>query len=234
MKKGKFIVLEGLDGSGKTTQTQMLLNALKQKGIDAGFVHFPRTDESSPFYGPMLKRFLRGELGSLSEVDPWLVAMLFAGDRRNHAASIQQSLDQGQWIIADRYVLSNIAFQGAKIASESEREKLARWIMQTEFDYFGLPVPDKTLFIHMPFAFCENNIRSQRSGDDRTYLDGAADIHEADVHFQKEVYQLYLYMLQHSEFSLSELQVSRHGVVPPPGKIHLLLMDALTKVFNDE
>jgi len=165
MKRGKFIVLEGLDGSGKSTQTELLLNAVRAKGIDAEFIHFPRTDSSSPFYGPMLKRFLKGELGSLSEVDPWFVAMLFAGDRRNEAPAIKSLLDAGKWVIADRFVLSNIAFQGAKLKTTAEKEALSKWILHTEFDVFNLPRPDTTIFIHMPFSFCQNNVMNQRNGN---------------------------------------------------------------------
>ncbi len=230
MKQGKFIVLEGLDGSGKSTQTQLLLNALKQKGIDSEFIHFPRTDNSSPLYGPLLKSFLKGNLGTLDEVDPYFVAMLFAGDRKNEAANMRAKLEKGIWIVADRYVLSNIAFQGAKLKTQEAREALAHWIMQTEFGLFELPRPDITLFLHMPFAFCENNVKNQRSGDDRDYLDGKSDIHEADLNFQKDVYLMYQYMLQHQEFELSDFVIGKHGVVPAPGKIHLQLVEQLNKI----
>ncbi|MPM24459.1 Thymidylate kinase [bioreactor metagenome] len=224
MKKGKFIVLEGLDGSGKSTQTELLLKAIRNKGIDAEFIHFPRTDESSPFYGPMLKRFLKGELGTLSEVDPWFVAMLFAGDRRNEGKNISAMLDEGKWVIADRFVLSNIAFQGAKIANQSEKELLARWILHTEFEVFNLPKPDLTLFIHMPYSFCQKNVLNQRQGADRQYLDGKSDIHEADNTFQNEVYKMYLYMLMQPAFGLTELLIKDSNEVPAPAVIHEMLM----------
>lgn len=224
MKKGKFIVLEGLDGSGKSTQTDLLLKAARDKGIAAEFIHFPRTDNSSPFYGPMLKRFLKGELGTLTEVDPWFVAMLFAGDRRNESTAISKLLDEGKWIIADRYVLSNIAFQGAKLKSISEKEDLAKWVIHTEFDVFRLPRPDLTLFIHMPFSFCQNNVLNQRNGADRDYLDGKADIHEADNSFQTEVYKMYQYMLSEPGFRLQELRISAAEPVPSAEAIHKLLL----------
>ncbi|HBG71617.1 MAG: hypothetical protein A2W93_08240 [Bacteroidetes bacterium GWF2_43_63] len=225
MKKGKFIVLEGLDGSGKSTQTDLLLNAVRNKGIDAEFIHFPRTDDSSPFYGPMLKRFLKGELGSLTEVDPWFVAMLFAGDRRNDGPAISKFLDEGKWVIADRYVLSNIAFQGAKIKALAEKKSLARWILHTEFDVFQLPVPDQTFFIHMPIAFCRNNVLNQRTGADRNYLDGKTDIHEADFSFQNSVYEMYKFMLSDPDFHLTELLINEP--VPAPAEIHSMLMKKL-------
>ena len=225
MKKGKFIVLEGLDGSGKSTQTTLLLEAIRNKGIDAEFIHFPRTDDSSPFYGPMLKRFLKGELGSLSEVDPWFVAMLFAGDRRNEGPSIAALLNEGKWVIADRYVLSNIAFQGAKIKSQKEKSELAHWILNTEYNVFHLPVPDQTFFIHMPLSFCRGNVLNQRSGADRDYLDGKTDIHEADFSFQNDVYEMYRYMLSEPDFRLTELLVNEP--VPGPAEIHAMLMQLI-------
>lgn len=220
MKKGKFIVLEGLDGSGKSTQTDLLIQYLREKNIDSEFIHFPKTDSSSKFYGNFLKRFLKGELGALEDVDPWFVAMLFAGDRRNHAEELYQKINAGKWIVADRYVLSNIAFQGAKLKSNDEKLAIAKWILHTEFEVFNLPKPDKTIFVHMPFSFCQKNISKQRSGDDRNYLDGETDIHENNVSFQANVYEMYKYMLANKEYKLTELDLSNQSPVPAPEEIH--------------
>ena len=117
----------------------------------------------------MLKRFLKGELGTISEVDPWFVALLFAGDRRNYGEQISKMLNDGKWVIADRYVLSNIAFQGAKIKQQDEKSKLAGWILHTEFSLFNLPKPDKTIFIHMPMSFCRENITKQNRSRPRIF-----------------------------------------------------------------
>ena len=216
--KGRFIVIEGLDGSGKSTQTALLQEALNVGGLKAEYIHFPRTDIESPFYGPMLRKFLKGELGSIDEVDPYFVALLFAGDRRNAISWISERLDAGIWVIADRYVLSNIAFQGAKLKQINEKKKLASWILNLEFGHFELPKPDLTLFLHMPISFTKTQLNSQRKGDDRSYLDGERDIHEADFSFQQKVYEMYLMMLKMKEADLFDLQIKKTSAGIPSSK----------------
>lgn len=226
--KGRFIVIEGLDGSGKSTQTALLKQAVEVQGKSCEFIHFPRTNDESKLYGPMLKRFLKGELGALDEVDPYFVALLFAGDRKNAAQWINDQLDAGKWVIADRYVLSNIAFQGAKLSGKDRKRKLADWVLDLEFDHFELPIPDLTLFLHMPFSFTEANLTKQREGEDRDYLDGESDIHEADLQFQKDVYAMYKMMLEMPTAALTELEIEeKNGQIPSPEYIHTRIMSLI-------
>jgi len=188
----KLIVMEGLDGAGKSTQVNMLREYLEAKGEKVHFLHFPRTDD--PFYGEMVARFLRGELGALHQVDPYLVAMLYAGDRAHFAPQLQQWLDAGDWVILDRYVYSNIAFQCAKIQDIEKRETLAKWILDLEFTYHNIPRPALNLFLDVPFIFTEKKLMNQRDGADREYLNGQTDIHEADLSFQQTVREVYLWL----------------------------------------
>ena len=97
-----FIVLEGLDGAGKSTQIRKLRDMFSVQGIESEYIHFPRFD--APVYGELIARFLRGELGGVEQVDPYLVALLYAGDRNDAAAMIRGWLDEGKAVIADRYV----------------------------------------------------------------------------------------------------------------------------------
>ena len=88
-----FIVLEGLDGAGKSTQIRLLRRLLAERGVESEYVHFPRFD--APVYGELIARFLRGEFGGVGQVDPYLVALLFAGDRADFAPQIRQWLAGG-------------------------------------------------------------------------------------------------------------------------------------------
>lgn len=185
-----FIVIEGLDGAGKSTQIEKLVNHLTKKGIQHESLHFPRTD--SPFFGELIARFLRGELGELTQVDPYIVALLYAGDRKDAASTLNKWLSAGKTVILDRYVYSNIAFQCAKLTNETERLKLRNWIFDLEFRYFGIPKPDINIFLDVPFEFTVAKLTNHREGSNRDYLHGQSDIHEASLNFQENVRRVYL------------------------------------------
>ena len=185
-----FIVLEGLDGAGKPTQIGRLRELLAAQGVASEYLHFPRFD--APVYGELIARFLRGELGSVDKVDPYVVALLYAGDRADAAPRIRQWLDEGKAVLLDRYVYSNVGYQCAKLPAGADRDRLARWILDLEFGYNRLPRPDVSLFLDVPFAFTERKLAEVREGDDRTYLNGAKDIHEGALDLQRRVREVYL------------------------------------------
>ena len=184
-----LVVLEGLDGAGKSTQVKMLKEYLLGRGGEFRYIHFPRYD--APVYGGLIGRFLRGDFGSNGTVHPQLVALLFAEDRHGAAPEIKAVLERGGTVLLDRYVYSNIAYQCAKLADPGEAEALREWIDSTEYGEFQLPRPDLNIFLDVPIGFVEQSLTSGRSGDDRSYLNGAQDIHEADIAFQKRVRDMY-------------------------------------------
>ena len=183
-------MLEGLDGAGKSTQITKLRDMFRAKGVESEYLHFPRFD--APIYGELIARFLRGDLGSVESVNPYLVALLYAGDRADAATAIRQWIGQGKVVIVDRYVYSNIGYQCAKIADDAERNRLRDWILHTEFEQFGIPKPDLSLFLDVPFAFTERKLTEVREGEDREYLQGGKDIHEASLDLQRRVREVYL------------------------------------------
>lgn len=185
-----FIVLEGLDGAGKSTQIKLLRQMMEQAGMECEYLHFPRFD--APVYGNMIARFLRGEFGSVEQVNPYLVALLYAGDRADAAKQIRAWMADGKCVIVDRYVYSNVGYQCAKVESAEERERLREWILRTEYEEFGIPRPTLSLFLDVPFGFTEAKLTAQREGADREYLGGAQDIHEKSLELQRRVREVYL------------------------------------------
>ena len=185
-----FIVLEGLDGAGKSTQIRQLQQWLEEQGKMYEYIHFPRFD--TPVYGELVARFLRGELGSVDEVNPYLVALIYAGDRKEAAVAIHRWLTEKKVVIIDRYVTSNIAYQCAKLGASEEKNALREWILDLEYNENAIPKPDITLFLDVPFAFTEKSLAKNREGEDRDYLRGKEDIHEASLDLQQAVRQVYL------------------------------------------
>ena len=184
-----LVVLEGLDGAGKSTQVKRLRSYLEGLFGSLEYIHFPRYD--APVYGDLISRFLRGDVGNNETVHPQLVALLFAEDRHGAAPGMKATLAGGGHVLLDRYVYSNIAYQCAKVADPQEAEKLREWIFNTEYGHFELPKPDLNIFLDVPIGFVESKLRSNRGGADRDYLEGAQDIHEADIEFQKRVRDIY-------------------------------------------
>jgi dTMP kinase len=131
-------------------------------------------------------------MGANDLVDPYLVALIFAGDRSDAAPMIRGWMDDGYLVIVDRYVYSNIAFQCAKLSEQDERDRLRNWILEFEFEYNSLPKPDLNLFLNVPFEFTRQQLNNTRDGDDREYLRGERDIHEENLDFQEEVRKAYL------------------------------------------
>lgn len=186
-----LIVLEGLDGAGKSTQVKRLKTYLQQMVQRLEYIHFPRYDAA--VYGELISRFLRGDFGDNNSVHPQLVALLFAEDRHGAAPVIRKALEEGSTVLLDRYVYSNIAYQCSKLSDAQEKESLREWIFDTEYNKFDEPRPDLNIFLDVPISFVENSLRADRSNDaDRSYLEGNKDIHEADIEFQKNVREMYL------------------------------------------
>lgn len=225
-----LIVIEGLDGSGKSTQVRRLRSYLESLGKPLKYIHFPRYD--APVYGELIGRFLRGGFGSIDTVHPQLVALLYAEDRHGAVPEMKEALDNGGIVLLDRYVYSNIAYQCAKINTEKEREELRDWIRNTEYGEFGLPVPDLNIFLDVPIGFVEQKLESPRKGGDRDYLEGKSDIHEADIEFQKRVREVYRQQCGLDKDFIRIDCSDRNGQMLPPDSIFSAVLSVVDSAMN--
>jgi dTMP kinase len=218
----RFLVIEGLDGSGKSTQLKLLREHLEQNAVPYKYLHFPRLEEG--VFGDLIARFLRGEMGANDQVDPYLVALIFAGDRADAASQIRHWMDEGKLVIVDRYVYSNIAFQCAKLASQKEQFRLRDWILEFEFGYNKLPRPDLNLYLNVPFEFTRKQLNVARDGDDRAYLKGERDIHEENLDFQEQVRQVYLSLKEHvDDLEIIDCMDADGGMLSPDNISNLII-----------
>ena len=217
----KLFVIEGVDGAGKSTQIKLLRNFFSGKGYNCEYLHFPRTE--APYFGELIARFLRGEFGSLNDVDPYIVAMLYAGDRKDASEMISNWLKDGKIVLLDRYTYSNIAYQCAKLHDIKAQDELMKWILTLEFNHFAIPRPGLNIFLDVPFAFTEKKLFDARTGDDRAYLNGTRDIHEESIAFQKKVRDIYLKVAK-SDNSLAVVDCSNSfGEILSPDEIFALI-----------
>lgn len=180
-----LVVIEGIDGSGKGTQSARLRDRLLARGLRADLLSFPRYEAT--FFGQRIGDFLNGRFGQLSEVDPFLASLLYAGDRLESKAELTRLLAENDVLVLDRYVPSNIAHQAGKRTGARRRE-LAEWIEKIEYDLFGLPRPDLVVLLDIPAKNSQELIAKK---DARTYTTQAADIQEADTDYLTRVRSAY-------------------------------------------
>jgi dTMP kinase len=179
MKKGKFIVIDGTDGSGKATQVKLLISRLKKEGIKAKSIDFPRYYDN--FFGKLIGECLAGEHGNFREFSPYVASVLYAADRFESSGQIKKWLDGGYAVLADRYVSSNQMHQGGKIKDDSDRKKFLDWLEKMEFDVFKIPKPDAILFLDVPLNYNLNLLKNKSAKKKKDYLNGKADAHESSV-----------------------------------------------------
>jgi len=185
----KLIILEGIDTSGKSTQAEKVKKYLELNFLKYKFFHFPMYGHN--FFSEIIAKFLRGEFGNIDDVDPYFVANIYAMDRFMFLPELEKHLKENDVVLLDRYVFSNLAYQGAKY-KEEESEKIKNWIHQFEFNFLKLPYPDISIFFDVPIDIIKQRLKEKREGDDREYLKGKTDIHEADLEFQSKVRDNYL------------------------------------------
>lgn len=183
---GKIIVFEGIDGSGKGTQSKKLYKHLKELNKKVILLEFPFYEKT--FFGKEVGNYLNGKFGSLDEVHPKLSAMLYAGDRFEKKNLILEKLNKGYTIICDRYVSSNIAHQTAKYKNKDEQKILKKWINQLEYKIYGLPKPDIIFFMNMNPNISDNLVLKK---DTRNYTSKKKDLHESNTSYLLNVYSIF-------------------------------------------
>jgi dTMP kinase len=188
-----FIAIEGGDGSGKGTQSKLLIDYLRKQGYDVYEADFPRYGKESAYY---VERYLNGDYGGPNDIPADLGVLPYALDRFAAKDDIIAHLKKpSSIVVSNRYVASNLAHQGTKIANTDERHTFYERTMKTEFDVLGIPRPSKNIVLLMPSNHMQANVDKKSA---RSYTTMKRDIHEADAdHLEKakanyeELCQLY-------------------------------------------
>lgn len=185
--RGRFIVIEGVDGAGKETQAKLLVQYLEKQDKPVLYVDFP---QYNGFYGKLVADYLRGEYGSIAQTSPFLISIIYALDRSTVREKIQSFLDGGGVVIANRYVPSNIAHQAANIADSTKQKEFIDWVQQLEYGELKLPKEDVVIYLDLPWELGMKNNSNE----------GKADIHEVNVEHRKrtaKIYQQLIQLLEH-------------------------------------
>jgi len=218
--RGKFVAIEGIDGSGKRTQIDLLSRALEARGIEHARYSFPRYESS---FGHLVARYLNGEFGRLDGVDAHLSALLFAGDRFESKAELQAALAAGKTILADRYVGSNLAHQTARVGPQ-RREEFLSWLKRLEYGIYGLPVEDLVIYLRLPAVEAHRLVGLKTS---REYTSLQRDLQEADLKHLEQAALVYDRLATEPNWVTVECFDITAGALLPPEVIHRAVMAAV-------
>jgi dTMP kinase len=221
LRPNPLIAIEGIDGSGKGTQAQMLREALHRRKISAELFSFPAYDLT--LAGTLIGAYLNSELGDIAHIDSRLTALLFALDRFERKKSIEQSLQLQQWVICDRYVGSNLAHQVGRTAPQ-KRVQTRAFIEKLEYDVFGLPRPQLVLYLDMPPALAQQRIRQKEA---RVYTHQKLDAHENDSFHLRAALEEYHQQLKTNPDWVLISTVSSEGDSLNREEIHQQIMGVL-------
>ncbi len=178
MKKGKLIVIDGTDGSGKATQVDLLIKRLKKDGKKVKVVDFPEYYEN--FFGKFIGHCLSEQYYNFVKVHPKIASVLYAADRFESSKKMQGWLNAGTIVIANRYASANQIHQGGKIANTKKREEFMKWLAEMEYEVFKIPKPDAVFFLSVPTSMVLKLINERNKNQARGYLGKKKDVHEKD------------------------------------------------------
>jgi len=219
---GKLIVIDGTDGSGKATQAKLLIKYLKKRDLRFKYIDFPRYYSS--FHGGVVGRYLKGEFGGLSKVNPYLVSLTYALDRLTAKEELENWLRGGNIVVANRYTSSNMAHQTARVKAK-EREKFLRWLAEMEYKVHRLPKEDLVIFLHVPVEIGQKLVDKKGK---RGYVGGSRrDIQEKSLEHLKKAEKMYLYLTKKFNHWVKIECLDKQGKLYSLQRIHQKITDVL-------
>lgn len=230
---GKFFVFEGLDGSGKSTQTKLLINRLRKQNYEVETIDFPQHSESSSWF---VDQYLNGKYGTAEQVGPYCASIFYACDRYDASFQMREWLKQGKIIICDRYLASNIGHQGGKIEDKEARKEYFGWLYHLEYEIFGIPRPDYTFILKTSPAFslklAHKITDEEKKARRKAYLgEKKRDIHEEDKGHQEGTLKSYLHAAEVFPKEFRVIECVENGNLLSPEIIHQKIWAIIREKF---
>jgi len=215
MTTGKFIVIEGTDGSGKGEQTIRLVKRIKDSGHEVSPFDFPRYTESSSYF---INEYLNGRFGTLKEINPKTASLFYALDRYAAAPAIRAALDRKNIVVSNRYVASNLGHQGSKYVDRDNRKKYFEWNYDLEYHINAIPKPDLNIILHVPAEIAQELVDKKM---ERSYLGGKKrDLHEADLSHLKKTEETYLQLAELFPGDFTVVECVENGTLLSIEQVH--------------
>jgi dTMP kinase len=224
-KKGIFIVIDGTDGSGKTTQLNLLVKKLREQGYNIEVADFPQYNNKS---SGLVEEYLSGKYGSAEDVSPYTASVFYAVDRYDASFKLRNWLDQGKIIISNRYVSASMGHQGGKIKNPEKRKKYLDWLQNFEYNIMGIPKPDLTLILHVKSEISQK-LSLERNRED--WKDKTKDIHEENLQHLKDAETAYLEIAKLPKFKLVEC--CKDNTILPIEEIHKIILQKIKPLLKN-
>jgi len=231
--KGKFIVFEGIDGSGKSTQTKLLEKSLEEQGYKTERIDFPQHGEKS---AGLVDEYLTGKYGVSEKVGPHIASIFYACDRYDASFKIRKWIDEKKIVISDRYVVSNIGHQGGKIESGKDWKKYVKWLYNLEYKIFKIPKPDYTFILktspEYSLKLAHNITDEEKKARRKSYLGNEKrDIHEKDGTHLRKALDSYLKAAKEFPKEFKVIECIENGKLLNPEVINEKVLKIIKKIL---
>ena len=228
--KGKLIVIDGTDGSGKCTQVKLLVKRLKKEGYPVKVVDFPEYYKN--FFGKFIGHCLSEQYYKFIHIHPKIASVLYAADRWESKKEMEEWLKKGYIVIANRYASSNQIHQGGKIANAKKRSDFIKWLNEMEYEVFGIPKPDVTFYLSLPIEIVLSLLKKRNSSRmKRKYLKKKKDVHESDVAFMSNSIKSALWLAKRQK-NWVKIDCSEKGKILSREQIHEMIYEKVKKIIK--
>ena len=228
-KRGKLIVIDGTDGSGKATQTELLVKALKNEGRNVKIIDFP--EYYANFFGKFIGHCLSEQYYNFVKVHPKIASILYAADRLESKDKIKKWLKNGYIVVANRYASANQIHQGGKIVNTKKREAFIRWLAEMEYKVFKIPKPDVVFYLSVPIPIVLKLITERNKNKNRNYLGKKKDVHEKDVKFLENSRQSALWLTK-TQKGWIKIECVKNGKLDTRENIHNKIYEKIKKIIK--
>lgn len=230
MKKGKLIVIDGTDGSGKSTQVNLLFKRLEKEGYHVKMVDFPEYYKN--FFGKFIGHCLSEQYYKFINVHPKIASVLYAADRFESSSEIKELLKKGYIVLANRYASSNQIHQGGKITSAKKRSDFIKWLDEMEYEVFKIPRPDITFYLSLPIDIVLKLLKQRDSSKmKRAYLKKKKDVHESDTEFMKNSIKSAMWLAKRQK-NWTKINCSKNGEILSREQIHDMVYKEVKKLIK--
>lgn len=233
MTRGKLIVIEGTDGTGKSTQADLLIRRMESGGYKVKLLDFPQYGKN-PF-ADTVAGYLKNEYGQALMLNPYLSSLPYAADRWKASLDFRKDMDQGINVISNRYTSASMGHQGSKLEGKEELGKFIDWLKMVEFSDqgFGIPKPDLTILLYLQPEIAQRLIEKKA---ERVYLKGSGkmDAHESSLYHLHRASQTFLDIADKEGWALIDCTDRKNHWILPVEQIHELIWDTVKRILGSE